>query len=179
MNKQTQKRNDAFKRATKQERAVMVAKDALKMLDAGKTTAATGFWASFEDKFSDNEEVENEQICDLSDQFSGCKVCALGSLMLSEIRHTNNLKFSEVAGMLDYECEGHRLNKVFSETQQKLMELAFEGGHGYFDAYDCVSEKVQERIEYFYEKYPDSADRLRAILKNVVKNGGKFVLPPA
>jgi len=178
MNKQTQKRNAAFKRATKSERAVMVAKDALKMLSAGKTTAATGNWATFEDKF-DNEEVENEQICDLSDQFSGCRVCALGSLMLSEVRHTNNLKFSQVAGMLDYEYEGHRLNKVFSETQQKLMELAFEGGLGYFDAYDCVSEKVQERIESFYEKYPDDADRLRAILQNVIKNGGKFVLPPA
>jgi hypothetical protein len=175
MNKQTQKRNAAFKAATKQERAVMVAKDALKMLNAGKTKATTGNWVTLEDKF-DSEIVQDTQICDLSDKFKGCKVCVLGSLMLSEIRHTNKLKFGDVMGTFDYEYEGKRLNKIFSKPQQKLMELAFEGGGGLFGYYDVDDDKII-KIENFYSEYPDEEERLRAILKNVIKNGGKFVLP--
>lgn len=180
MNKQTQKRNAAFNAATKAERAVMTAKDALKMLSAGKTTATTGVWVGIYGSYPvDDKSLREKQICDISDGFKECRVCALGSLMLSEIRHTNKLTVGEVGDEIHYQDYGARLNKIFSKSQQKLMELAFEGGYGYFDAHDCVSEKVQEKIEDFYQKYPNETDRLRAILKNVVKNGGKFVLPPA
>lgn len=176
MNKQTQKRNAAFKRATKQERAVMVAKDALKMLNAGKTMASTGVWVDLSDYY--DESTLKNQICDISDKFEDCSVCALGSLMLSEIRHTNKLKVGDAGDEIWYQDFGHRLNKVFSKPQQRLMELAFEGGCGYFDGGDCTEGQF-EKVDAFYNKYPDDSDRLRAILKNVIKNGGKFVLPPA
>jgi len=176
MNKQTQKRNAAFKAATKSERAVMVAKDALKMLNAGKTAAASGIWVNLYNAYDvDNEETRENQICDISDGFKECRVCALGALMLSEVRHTNKLTVEEAGGDIGYEYFGHRLDKVFSKSQQKLMELAFEGGHGWFDVED-TSDKELEKIERFYEGYQEDEDRLRAILKNVIKNKGKFVL---
>jgi len=174
MNKQTQKRNAAFKSATKSERAVMVAKDALKMLNAGKTQAAEGNWVNLWDN-KDSLEGSEVQVCDASDGFKDCKVCALGALMLSEIRHTNKLKMSDVGGEIHYEAHGSRLNKAFSQSQQKLMELAFEGGNGFFSTLACDG-KTTYKIESFYKKYPDENKRLRAILKNIIKNNGKFVL---
>ena len=173
MNKQTQKRNAAFKAATKAERAVMVAKDALKMLNAGKTKASPGDWVRLDDSPEIYQEV---QICDVSDQFKYCSVCALGSLMLSEIRHTNKLKMSDVGYEIDYHTYGRRLNKLFSKSQQKLMELAFEGGMGMFHVDDVKSSEL-DKIDTFYGEHSDQEERLRAILKNIIKNKGKFVLP--
>jgi hypothetical protein len=150
----------------------MVAKDALKMLNAGKTKASPGDWVRLDDAPEIYQEV---QICDVSDKFKECSVCALGSLMLSEIRHTNKLKMSDVGFEINYHTYGDRLNKVFSKSQQKLMELAFEGGMGRFGVLDVKNSEV-EKIDNFYAEYPCEEDRLRAILKNVIKNGGRFVL---
>lgn len=173
MNLKTQKRNAAFKTASKSERAVMVAKDALKMLNAGKTRAETGQWVNL--KYTP-EIYEEVQICDVSDGFKECSVCALGALMLSEIRHTNKLKMSDVGYEIAYQEHGHRLNKLFSKSQQKLMELVFEGGMGLFGV-RYLEEDELAKIDRFYCAYEDDEGRLRAILKNVIKNNGKFVLP--
>jgi hypothetical protein len=88
------------------------------------------------------------------------------------------LKFGAVPGGLNYEYEGKKLNKIFSKDQQKLMELAFEGGDGLFDYCGMDDDEITE-VDNFYSEYSDEKERLRAILKNVIKNGGKFVLPPA
>lgn len=180
MNQLTQKRNEKFKTATKSERAVMVAKDALSMLGKGKIAASVGRWAELPISIFDGvepEDEENIQICDLTDSesFNGCKTCALGALMLSEIRHTNKLALSDVCSSIEYDQHGHRLNKVFSLAQQKMMEYAFEGGSGYFYSDDIPSNQIS-KLDDFYEKYPGKTDRLRAILKNVIKNNGKFVV---
>ena len=193
MNKLTQKRNAKFKAATKAERAVMVAKDALRMLDKGKTVASPGDWVKLPDEIFEieggsqalkEEDYNSPQICDLSDEseFTDCKVCALGSLMLSEIRHTNKLTLEDLGDSIyglgdeiSYNDFGHRLDKVFSYSQQKLMEYAFEGGTGLFEECDIPKCKVV-KLEGFYQKYPDDEDRLRAILKNVIKNKGVFVV---
>lgn len=180
MNKLTQKRNEKFKAATKAERAVMVAKDALSMLGKGKITAATGSWVDLPGSIFDGvkpEDEKNIQICDLTDSagFKGCQTCALGALMLSEIRHTNKLALNDVLLTLDYDEHGYRLDKIFSPAQQKLMEFAFEGGRGYFNTDDIPANQIA-KLDSFYLKYPDETDRLRAILKNVIKNNGKFVV---
>ena len=182
MNKQTQKRNAAFKAATKSERAVMVARDALKMLDKGKTKGSEGNWVNLTSVLGDvyrlDQKERNRQICDVSDltSFVGCKVCALGSLMLSEIRHTNSLTVGGAGNQVYYIAEKDRLDAMFSRHQQMLMELAFEGGGGNFSV-DDVSETESEKVLKFYRSYKTENGRLRAILKNVIKNGGEFVLP--
>ena len=180
MNKLTQKRNEKFKSATKAERAVMVAKDALSMLGKGKITAVTGSWVDLPYRIFDGIEPEDEkniQICDLTDSkdFNDCQTCALGALMLSEIRHTDKLTMEEVIVSIEYEDHGYRLDKIFSPAQQRLMEYAFEGGRGYFDSDDIPANQIP-KLDSFYLKYPDETDRLRAILKNVIKNNGKFVV---
>ena len=95
--------------------------------------------------------------------------------MLSEIRHTDKLTLGEVINSIDYDEHGYRLDKIFSPAQQKLMEFAFEGGRGYFNADDIPANQIA-KLDRFYLKYPDETDRLRAILKNVIKNNGKFVV---
>lgn len=55
------------------------------------------------------------------------------------------------------------------------MEFAFEGGRGLFGSSEFTSKQV-EKLDAFYEKYPDDTKRLRAILKNVIKNKEKFVV---
>lgn len=183
MNKLTQKRNEKFKSATKAERAVMVAKDALSMLGRGKISASTGDWVTLPmsvlEVIEQLEDTRDIQICDLTDSedFNDCKACALGALMLSEIRHTNKLTINDTNIYLgvEYEDYGYRLDKIFSPTQQKLMEFAFEGGRGYFKFNDIPTNQIP-KLNRFYLKYPDKTDRLRAILKNVIKNNGKFVV---
>ena len=81
----------------------------------------------------------------------------------------------EVIVSIEYEDHGYRLDKIFSPAQQRLMEYAFEGGRGYFDSDDIPANQIP-KLDSFYLKYPDETDRLRAILKNVIKNNGKFVV---
>lgn len=115
-----------------------------------------------------------------------CDVCAIGATFLSLVAIDNKYKFqvgnnlvgeSFVYTPLGYQAKD-RLRKVFSEEQLCLIESAFETVH-FNDFYNLVQDKdlddKVDRAVAFGEKYDDPDKRLRAIMRNIVKNEGTFI----
>lgn len=87
-----------------------------------------------------------------------CTCCALGSLVVASC----SLKDKSIHNMESFDdCKDH-LKKYFSTMQLNLIESAFE-----YD-YDCG---------YDFSKAAQLSDkkRLKMIMKNIIKNNGKFI----
>jgi hypothetical protein len=120
-----------------------------------------------------------------------CKVCGIGSLMLSAIRYNNNVNWkkcdwtdSSILDEMDYYDNGDlihsdndenayldaskNLNKFFSERQLRLIESAFE-----VRAFHSDNQQYVE-AEEFGQKFINDKKRLLAIMENVVENKGTF-----
>jgi hypothetical protein len=121
-----------------------------------------------------------------------CEVCGLGACLMSVVTLENKFKFSGLDGqynnMIETDDMVRRLKAVFSMHQMYLIENAFERGRGYFQPSNVwnldphVNEKQIEIWESsrqaaitFGKKYGAAADRLRAIMKNIIANEGVFV----
>lgn len=115
-----------------------------------------------------------------------CTVCALGACFLSAVSISNRFNFKDElylsgnGGGGSLQLEGSkitgRLQSVFTAHQMALIENAFELGKG-----PLISQQEQDidaELVYasktFGRRYKNSKDRLRAIMKNIVKNGGEF-----
>lgn len=197
--KEIDRRNAIWKTSSKREKAVLVAKDVLARLKSGKFQAESGSWLEFE-----NSKMQEAPVQECILRGEECKGCAMGGLMMGLIAWRNKVKFSDICGQYDGFCgfgfsdEAFKLSEIFSLSQQKLIELTFEGGDGEFrhnwtageiecDKY-CSDETLLEVLELakkedaqniksllFYKQYPEDKDRLRAIMNNIVKNEGVFI----
>lgn len=187
MNKQqtkTVKINKTFLAASPAEKRVMIARDALKQLKLGKIIAKRGKFVEglfrMGDKNPENMELQ-KVLPDIN-----CKVCGLGSLFVSQVRFIDNCKLTDTDieyGYLEME-DRLKQTKYFSKEQKVLIEVAFEGGGGYYQDDDYADEynvnkylskkKINSAIK-FYNTYDGAEERLIAILKNIIKNGGEFV----
>jgi len=109
-----------------------------------------------------------------------CKVCALGACFLSSIRLTNKWEFGKFeehwtgpaqVRAVEREVLEEKLHKIFTPFQIDLIETAFE-------EYNCTNRandrSVIGRAMSFGSKHYDSSSRLRAIMKNIIKNNGTF-----
>lgn len=167
-----QKRNKIFRKASRAEKRVLIAKDVLEQLKQKKIIAENQVWAVLPTAWNNKK---NSQICDLTEKKgreNQCQCCALGALMLSEIRNTNDFmaRDAKVGYSGNFEItlddSGKRIRKFFSEKQLELIESAYEMGEGQFDG-------TNKSIDFGW-KFDYSKDRMRAIMKNIVKNGGTF-----
>ena len=108
-----------------------------------------------------------------------CQVCAKGSLVLSYARLLGGVPTGLV---LDYnQCTliGRRrgvdavLRTLFSRVTLCLVECAFECSPHF--AMGHAPQALREAAAQFGSHYADPQARLRAILKNSIKNNGKFM----
>ncbi|RJQ25016.1 hypothetical protein C4577_06435 [Candidatus Parcubacteria bacterium] len=170
----------------KSEMAVAIAKDVLKWIpkykDIGHSRYMQGDITCLKDKEDSQAQKHTKEIV------KNCGVCALGACFVSYINVFNKLKISDIIDdcggyfegdplTIDLEREGlikDKLLKAFSQTQLDLIEAAFERDDLTIDWQDSTSSSMEEAIE-FGERYNDSRERLRAIMKNIIKNNGKFV----
>jgi len=110
----------------------------------------------------------------------GCEVCALGACFLSSVRLTNRWEFGGFeehwtgpaqVRAVEREVLEEKLHKIFTPFQIDLIETAFE-------EYNCTNlandRYVIGRAISFGSKHYDSTSRLRAIMKNIIKNNGTF-----
>lgn len=67
-----------------------------------------------------------------------------------------------------------KLHPLFTKKQLYLMELVFEGDdiHKRFEDKEDIADKAFE----IHKKLKTDEKRLKYIMKNIVKNKGKFVL---
>lgn len=184
------KRNAAFKSATKEQRRVMIAKDVLAQLKAKKIIARRGRWLVIPVKKSTPQDA---QVCDVADKVT-CSCCALGSMMLSEIRHNDAVTIGDADrdgrdwgyGMEKNRVElwhkdsevyqstarnGDRLRRYFTKAQLQLIEIAFESGDGNYSAFS----RTEERAAKLFTTKDGPDYRMRKIMENIIANNGKFI----
>ena len=173
--------NAEFKKATKAQKRVMIAKDVLAQLKTKRYVAESGCWvkpnihSAWEKKLSHHDSVQELFI---EQKIESCNVCALGGLFMSCTNFNNNTLLEdlddaseELGNLIDEEEKlSNKLNKIFSTNQLKLIESYFEANSGFFRDYD-----EDDRIEVFYNKYPSDKKRLQLIMENIVENEGTFV----
>lgn len=184
-------------RMTKAEKRVEIAKDVLKQIKAKKYKPECGVWFQDSNGVGLNEFIDwsKSKVLDakkdIVDKLEGtCSVCALGSLFVSAIDKYNHTKLDTSLFCADNEVftsiDGNNpLNKWFTTRQLLLIENTFEYGLGAWSP-DAVLNKNE--LDYWYEtvefaigkynyKYPSSTNRLKAIMNNIIRNKGTFVLP--
>jgi hypothetical protein len=146
----------------KAQERVLIAKDALKWVKAGVLTPMAGDYIVPENDLDPYDYgMDKVQLRDIV--LGKCQVCMKGALFLAKAVRYNNV----LASQLDLaQCSMDTpMNEHFSPVQLSLIESAFEG-------WDHV-----EGCEEFNSRYPDDSDRMIAILKNIIKNKGTFILP--
>lgn len=154
------------------EQKVLIAKDILEQVKLGTYTARRMVYVQFnEHAVKDKIQVGDDMQSTLN-LLEDCTVCAYGSLMLSAIRFKNSVNWDEsglhfgVISRMDFNYT-RPLTDLFSESQLKLIENAFEGWE---NDEDDFSPKV------FYDKFDNPTDRMIAIMENLIANDGEFVL---
>lgn len=187
---------------TKKQR-VEVAKDVLKQLRYKRIKVTPGEYVSVPMPESEvpalmdlgkNKREKSKNLAKKLFARKDCQVCARGAMFLSGIGLFNKLEISSSTGervgwnkfvLKDETLDWTRDN--FGNEQAALIENAFEGrnittdyGEAGVDGYDFGADGFT--ITYrgpavdFFNKYPDPVDRLRAIMKNIIKNEGVFKL---
>lgn len=178
----TNQLNEEFKKATKAQKRVMIAKDVLAQIKAKRYFPESGEWVrplwSGDQKSIDIKLNPNSSIKDAfkSKAINSCQVCALGGLFMSCTNLNNNttvqdLKDETYIGDLvaDDDKISNGLNRIFTQKQLMLIEIYFEGSQGYFR--DHLSS--DEKAETFLENYSDD-ERLEMIMQNIIDNDGTF-----
>ena len=173
--------------------AVKIAKDAIAQIKAERYSATCGEYLGMSLPIIKSDEDPNEidlQTVLTDDNNATCHVCALGSLLASRARLNNSviLPFDntiysdevEVFADKDHCLDG--LRPYFTKRNLSLIESAFELTNLESVDYESEAEAEKYSIELyaatlFGERYYDEGDRLIAILRNVIRNGGSFVIP--
>jgi hypothetical protein len=189
INEALRKSNAAFKKATKAEKRVMIAKDVLTQIKAKRYIPESGTWV--DPNWNIRNEIdgtESVQKLFADRTIETCNVCALGGLFMSCTNLNNNTCVSDInyggegdllgEKIQDGDTLSNGLNKIFSKKQLQLIEVYFEKGDGWFGEDRYTGNYIGEdsrHVQYFNDAYPDDDERLVEIMKNIVANDGTFV----
>lgn len=192
INEALRKSNAAFKKATKAEKRVMIAKDVLAQIKAKRYIPESGTWVdanwNIRGGIDEIHETDSVQKLFADRTIETCSVCALGGLFMSCTNLNNNTCVSDInyggegteigERIQDGDTLSNGLNKIFSKKQLQLIEVYFEKGDGWFGEAGYTGNYIGEdsrHVEYFNDAYPDDDERLVEIMKNIVANDGTFV----
>lgn len=164
---------------------VMIALDVIIKLKTNQFVAKAQTWlASINDhEFISNKDVkESRQLKSILNDLTkpddpNCQACALGGCFVAAVDLFNDITADDVAdGPVDglwIERMSDYLGKFFEKDQLRLIEMAFEFGHGGFrplnDEDRCASSM------YWNAKDPET--RMIAIMGNIIENKGEFKVP--
>lgn len=156
---------------------VQIARDVLLQLKNKRYEASPGNYVGLSGKSYWNLSFHEQDTLSFREFFKEkkdvtCQVCALGAAFVSLVNIKNQCSVFDVEdgnGMFS------KLEAIFGAENMSLMETAFEGGmigHGpYYD------EVVMQAAINYGDRYNTSVERLRAIMKNVIRNSGDFKVP--
>jgi hypothetical protein len=174
---------------TRSERAVRVAQDVIKQVTAGAIIPVDGIYISSE-RVSMPSPVpvsDWQEVIVQFDKDSGCcNSCAIGAVLLSKIRKFNNCPTDHDDSVYDLESitENHdfvmkQLSEVFDINTLRYMEYVFEGGDGgiFSDGARITSDYHDRVIAFRAKRDNDERKIMIAIMQNIIKNNGKFILP--
>lgn len=154
--------NKKFKRMTRAQKRVEIAKDALMQIRAGKTIVVSGSYLYQEEGGEYAVGIKTVQTC---------HACAKGALFLAKTRRAG----TPTLGYEAFNGEQEAMPE-WPEANWHLIEVAFEGA--VMDSpLNCPKnwgDSVTKAKEFYYA-HPGDNRRLIAILKNIIKNNGTFV----
>jgi len=152
---------------------VAIAKDAMAWAKLGALIPITMAYVNPIDGKIGNELRENTDYSKVQarDVVVGtCEVCALGGLLMAKAVRYDNVLASE---LLD--TPHTKLSEHFSLDQLKLIEYAFEGWRDGGVRADGNGMSYGQPHPW-YHAFPDTMDRFLAIMQNIIRNKGEFVL---
>lgn len=174
-----EKGNAAFAKLASAKKRIAIAEDVILSLKSGLFSARAGsYFVLNTDNPSTTTELQ-DLLCDKAN-IDSCTVCGMAGIFASKVRLSNNFKITKgdnYVSVGDKEIIDN-LQGIFEEGQLRLIECAFEGEFIKTPAnMDCTTEERLEELGVeFYVKYPDEDKRMVAIMKNIIKNKGTFVL---
>lgn len=153
--------NAAYAKASPAQRRKMIARDALKQLQAEKFTAVEGIWAHVFDKDDCMPGRHDPLQPVLLKKGTTCECCGAGAIFLSYVRLANNATYGDGDGLYSIQQKTD-----WPEDNMRLIELAFEGGTGLCRPHDTAE---QAAVDFGFD-YNSPTKRLNAILKNIAAN---------
>lgn len=153
--------------------AVDLAKDVLRLLDAKSIKAQSGYYCTLPDSWTYKSGTSVQEHL-RSNPKDPCGVCALGSLFMSFVDRHNQVSMPDNWVGLNYDATMiEKLSPYFSMKQLVMIETAFEGtlisARGVAVEGDWIYQ-----CKKFLDAYYDKDRRLRAIMQNIIDNGGEF-----
>lgn len=139
------------------EKAVLVAKDVLEQVKANKYIASVGIYLYvFGGGFKFDGSIKEN-----FDQIQQCKVCALGSMLMSSTHLGNILTTSDIDNypeaddLRDSEKITELFSSIFTNKQLLLIETAFEG---YSDFWALNKRQIKKYYQEVFT-YNETSDR--------------------
>ena len=174
--------------AAKKALRVQIALDAIKLLRAKKLKAEFGsfVWLAGE-RENTTAPSDLKDIVSSSSKGKACHVCALGAAFVATIMKEENScsvseYFGEYSRAVDTDKMFKKLLEVFPLSTIEKMEIAFEGGEGWYqdvegEIPEAVSDDCFDVYADLYKHIEDDEDRLIAIMQNVADHEGDLVVP--
>lgn len=170
-----EKTNKIFKSLSKAEQRVFIAKDVLESLKLKKYKAEHLIYVETNTSKADEDSKFNQDFVNCDD-FS-CKVCALGAIFTSKVKIANGFESGFDLYLYNPDLDDremrNNLEKYFSRSQLKAIEHAFEGFEN--DVEDSC-KTLDSKYKKFHKSYPNADKRMKAIMNNIIKNKGTFII---
>lgn len=176
------------------ERRVRIAQDVIAALKAKRIIADQGCWCRVEDgngvELIVNENDVEPDVREVFAKAQSCTVCALGGIFVAAVERFNKLPLSNffipevvnddgeeayVVEDFDYGDFVKYLGKFFSGGQLALIENAFELNDGGLTG--DIGEAKGQACALWGNQYQTAEERMIAIMRNIIRNEGTFVLP--
>lgn len=165
-----------------QKQRVAVAREVLKLLDLGWIRAMPGMWVEFGDEICTAGTLEDLK-SEVYREEHPCSVCADGALFVAHMVMTAGDK--QKIGWSTFETMTRALEHLFPLRQLQLIDMAFELGEGYWNinfyhpSEDTEDVRLQDRraanlCHDLGIDIGDKAERMRAIMNNIIANHGEF-----
>jgi hypothetical protein len=150
---------EEFNSLSPNEKAILVAKDVINQLIAKKYEPITGIYVDLHGDYNN--------IKDSFDKISYCRVCAIGSCLISTTRYANILSTNDVGFNLEHISKPalNLLSSVFTAKQLLLIETSFEGYKKWDDIYHIIKHDIN---------YTSYIDRVKEII-NERKFGFRYI----
>jgi hypothetical protein len=191
--RRTKRANNKFNRATPAERRVIVAKDVLMWLNSGKLTPGhtyLGLRAHAGQAFSfDLRDVGLQDAGVKKVNGYDCQACARGALFAvvveRDVAPSIMAPFSkQYVADGPAEMRGALEEAGFEGPQVALIECAYEGSSAFIpgtpsqvctEAAKTYGYDAVEKAHEWRRRITDDSERMRAIMQNIIANGGTFV----
>ena len=178
--KRSAKAEAAFKRMSKAQKRVAVAKDVIASIKAKQLVAKARTYIDVKAEGKDGYDNNTFKHPDFQTALAmgqQCTACALGGLFVCAVKFENKIATEDANDNIDQPDLHDYLQHLFPYEQLQLIEIAFEQSWGIpgFDNGDDVPDKWKTAVA-FGQKHPtDDAARMTAIMRNIIRNEGTFI----